>query len=224
VIDLRQEGSVCVLTMKAGENRFNRAFMEALNGALDEVDANTQVHGLVTTGEEKFYSNGLDLDWMVGAGQEKGEAFLREVFNLLARVLAFPVPTVAALNGHAFAAGGMLALAHDYRVMRADRGFFCLPEVDINLALAPGMLALIQAKLDLVTCRNLILTGRRVGGEDAVAMRIVDETAPADEVVARAVARAAAAGPKDRATYAALKRGMYGNAIRVLHAGKITGD
>lgn len=224
MIDLRQEGSVCVLTMKAGENRFNRAFMEALNGALDEVDANTQVHGLVTTGEEKFYSNGLDLDWMVGAGQEKGEAFLREVFNLLARVLAFPVPTVAALNGHAFAAGGMLALAHDYRVMRADRGFFCLPEVDINLALAPGMLALIQAKLDLVTCRNLILTGRRVGGEDAVAMRIVDETAPADEVVARAVARAAAAGPKDRATYAALKRGMYGNAIRVLHAGKITGD
>ena len=222
MIDLRQDGAVSVLTMKAGENRFNRPFIEALNGALDEVEANTQVHGLVTTGEEKFYSNGLDLDWMIGAGQEKGEAFLRDVFKLLARVLAFPVPTVAALNGHTFAAGGMLALAHDYRVMRADRGFFCLPEVDINLAFAPGMMALIQAKLDIVTCRNLILTGRRVGGEDARGMQIVDETSPADEVVSRAVARAAAAGPKDRATYAALKRGMYGHAIRVLHEGRIT--
>ena len=58
-------------------------------------------------------------------------------------MLIFPVPTIAALNGHAFAAGMMLALAHDYRVMRDDRGFLCLPEVDLHMPFAPGMNSII---------------------------------------------------------------------------------
>ena len=63
------------------------------------------------------------------------------VHELLARLLEIGVPTVAAIQGHAFAAGAMLALAHDERVMRADRGWSCLPEVDINIPFTPGMSA-----------------------------------------------------------------------------------
>src|SRR5215470_556992 len=130
--------------MQSGENRFNRPFLDALSKALDDVEKSSGAAALVTVGaEEKFYSNGLDLDWIMGRGQAEGERFVRDFLAFLGRVLAFPVPTVAAMNGHAFAGGGMLALAHDYRVMRADRGFFCLPEVDINLPFAPGMSALI---------------------------------------------------------------------------------
>ena len=83
----------------------------------------------MTSGERQDWCNGLDLEWMAGL-QEGAPAFLVRVQELLARVLELGVPSVAALQGHAFAAGAMLALAHDERVMRADRGFFCLPEVD----------------------------------------------------------------------------------------------
>lgn len=49
-------------------------------------------------------------------------------------MLTLPMPTVAAVTGHAFGGGALLAMAHDWRVMRGDRGYFCFPEVDIRLA------------------------------------------------------------------------------------------
>jgi len=221
LVDLRRNGDVFVLTMRAGENRFNRASVNALNEALDTVEASSGPAALVTVGEEKFFSNGLDLTWMSGDGRDEGSRFVGDVMRLLGRVLLLPVPTVAAVNGHAFAAGGMLALAHDFRIMRADRGFFCLPEIDIQFPLAPGMTALIACRLSPLVFRDTILTGARIGGTDAQALGIVDEAVAADEVLPRAIARAAALASKDRATYGALKRGMYGAVYEVLASGAL---
>jgi enoyl-CoA hydratase/carnithine racemase len=216
MLDLNRDGDVFVLTMRCGENRFNQAFLDALSGALDDIERESGPAALVTVGEDKFYSNGLDLTWLMGEGAQEGQAFIGSFLKLIGRVLAFPVPTVAAINGHAFAGGGMIALAHDFRVMRADRGFFCLPEVDINLPFAPGMSALIVAKLDPSVSRDLMLTGRRLGGAEAAALRVVDETADAADVLPRAVARAASLAAKERATYAAIKRRMYSEVIGLL--------
>ncbi len=221
LVDLRRDGDVFVLTMRAGENRFNRASVNALNEALDTVEASTGPAALVTVGEDKFFSNGLDLTWMAGDGSHEAGRFVGDVMRLLGRFLVLPVPTVAAINGHAFAAGGMLALAHDFRVMRVDRGFFCLPEIDIQFPLAPGMTALIACRLSPLVFRDTILTGARIGGVDACAKGIVDEAVAADEVLPHALARAAALAGKDRATYGALKRGMYGTAYDVLAGGTL---
>ena len=135
-------------------------------------------------------------------------------------LLHLPAAAVAAMNGHAFAGGGMLALAHDFRVMRADRGFFCLPEIDLRLPLAAGMTALIKSRLTPATFRDMILSGARVGAVEALERGIVDEAAPADEVLPRAIARAAALADKDRATMGALKRGMYADTLSVLERGE----
>ena len=219
-VDLQRDGDVFVLTMQSGENRFNRTFVDALNDALDAVERSSGPAALVTVGgTEKFYSNGLDLTWM--GTQPDGGAFVREVLRLLGRVLVLPVPTVAAMNGHAFAAGAMLALAHDFRVMRADRGFFCLPEVDIHIALAPGMTALIACRLTPTVFRDAILTGARIGGTDAKADGIVDDAVSGPEVLTAAIARAAALAGKDRGIYGALKRGMYGAAFDTLASGAL---
>lgn len=214
MIDLRREGSVFVLTMQAGENRFNRQFLDAMNEALDSIEASSGPAALVTVGgQEKFYSNGLDLDWLGSDGQSEAPHFVEAVVALLVRVAGLGVPTVAAINGHAFAAGAMLALAHDFRVMRADRGFICLNEVDIGLPLHPGMVAVVKSRLTPVVFRDMILTGARIGGADAIARGIVDEAVPLADVLPNAIARAAALAAKDRQTYAALKRGMYADLL-----------
>jgi enoyl-CoA hydratase/carnithine racemase len=219
MINLSRTGPVFVLAMQSGENRFNRPFLTALNGALDEIEASSGPAGLVTVGTDKFYSNGLDLDWLMSSGE--GPSFIGDFLAFFARLMSLPLPTVAALNGHAFAGGAMFALTHDFRVMRADRGFFCLPEVDLGMPFAPGMNALITGKLDSRTASDLILTGRRVGGSEALQLRIVDEVEAADEVLPRAIARAEALSAKDRATYGRLKRDCFAEAIELLASRKM---
>jgi enoyl-CoA hydratase/carnithine racemase len=222
MVDLKKEGDIFILTMQAGENRLNRAFIEAMNQALNAVEESRGPAALVTIGgEEKFYSNGLDLAWLAGDGEKERPQFVKSVLKFLGRLMAFPVPTVAAINGHAFAAGAMLALAHDFRVMRADRGFFCLPEVDINIPIAPGMMALIKSRLSPNVFRTSILTGARFGGIEAKELGIVDEAVPGDQVLLRAIDRVSSSANKGRDIYGTLKRGMYAEAIALLESGEV---
>jgi enoyl-CoA hydratase/carnithine racemase len=216
MLALERHGPVFLLRMQAGENRFDAPFLAALGEALDEVEGSEGPAALVTTGHGKFYSNGLDLVWMRGQEAPALAAFVAAFQRLLARVLAFPLPTVAALGGHAFAGGAMLALAHDFRLMRADRGFFCFPEVDLGLPLAPGMTALLRARLPQPVLHEAIASGRRYGGVECAAERVVEQALPDAELVPRALERAAALAGKDRATLGALKRGLYADALAAL--------
>jgi len=216
IASAEQAGDVTIVRLTAGENRFNPASLEAIGAVLDEFEAADGPGALVITGEGKFFSNGLDLDWMASAPPDDAADMLRGVQRLMARILVFPAATVAAVNGHAFAAGGMLAVACDSRVMREDRGYFCLPEVDIGLVFSPGMTQLLKARLPAATAHQAMVTGRRYGGTEAVAAGIMDEAVPADRVLAAAVERAAALAAKPRATVAAIKQGIYGDVVAAL--------
>jgi enoyl-CoA hydratase/carnithine racemase len=124
--------------------------------------------------------------------------------------------TVAALQGHTFAAGAMFSLAHDFRVMRADRGFWCLPEADINIPFSPGMSALIQSRLAPRTAHEAMLTAHRYGGHDAVASGIVDHAVTEDAVHATAIELARAQASKAGDTLGTIKARMYAPALATL--------
>jgi len=217
-VKIERRGKVFVLRMDQGENRFNRPFLDAFHAALDEVEAEEGPLALVTTGDGKFYSNGLDLDWLTGEGKGEAEAFLDGVLNLYARILAFPGYTVAAMNGHAIAVGAMLSLAHDARVMRADRGWWSIPEVDLGLPLRPGMTAIIRARLPIAVAHEAIVTGRRYGGGEACALGIVQHAVPLDQVLPFSVELAAQHAEKNRPVLALLKEGLYKETLAVLRA------
>ncbi len=214
---LTREADVFLLDLGADENRFNAQSLEAIETSLTEVERAPAPRALVTTATGKFWSNGLDLEWMAGQG-EAAVPFLARVHELLARVLVLNVPSVAALQGHTFAAGAMLALAHDQRVMRSDRGFFCLPEVDINIAFTPGMSALIAARLPGQTAHEAMTTGRRYGGADAAGAGIVQAAVAEAEVLPRAVELAAMSAGKNPDTLGAIKQRLYERALVALRA------
>jgi enoyl-CoA hydratase/carnithine racemase len=207
VLTTERQGDVALVRMDADENRFNRTSIDAWHATLDELESIEGPLALVTTGTGKFYSNGLDLDWLVGEGATD-KSFLNDVERLLVRILDFPAITVAAVNGHAFAAGAMLATAHDIVIMREDRGFWCLPEVDLGLPLTPTMFEVVAAHLPTATLRESSLTGRRYPGPDALSAGIVHELASEDSVVTRALERAVELAQKDRQVIREHKRMM----------------
>ncbi|GAA0221391.1 enoyl-CoA hydratase/isomerase family protein [Actinomadura nitritigenes] len=215
MIDLRRDGDVHILRFDDGENRFGPDFLSAVEAALDTVEKAEGPRALVTTGTGKFYSNGLDLEWL-GAHSDQFESYLSRIHALYARLLELPMPTVAAVNGHAFAGGGMLALAHDFAVMRSDRGYFCLPEVDLGMTFTPGMNALIGARLPGRTAHEAMTTGRRYDAEQAMAAGIVQRTADEAGVLPAALELAGSLAGKDGRVVGKIRADLYRPVLEAL--------
>ncbi|NLD77293.1 MAG: enoyl-CoA hydratase/isomerase family protein [Acidimicrobiales bacterium] len=188
MIDLRRDGDVFILRMGNGENRFSPEFLGALQGALNEVAAADGPRALVVTGTDKFFTNGLDLDWL-GANPTRMGEYLDMVDDLFARVITMPCPTAAAINGHAFGAGAMLSLVHDHRIMRDDRGFWCLPEIDLGMPFPPGMQAVVTSRLPVTTSHEAMLTAHRYPAAEALAKGIVEATASEADVLSSTIER-----------------------------------
>ena len=110
----------------------------------------------------------------------------------------------------------VFVLTHDFRVMRADRGFFCLPEVDINIPFTDGMNSLITSRLTISAAHEAMVTGRRVGGEEAAASHIVHQAVPETEVLPVATSLATQHAGKDRNTLSTIKERMYAETIHLL--------
>ncbi|NUS43428.1 MAG: enoyl-CoA hydratase/isomerase family protein [Mycobacteriaceae bacterium] len=193
---LERDGDVFVLYLGNrgqvdSENRLHPDWITEVHALLDEVEATEGKAALVTTSTGKYFTNGLDTDWLF-ANFDQSNTYLDAVHALFARLLAFPMATVAAVNGHAFGAGAMVAMSHDFRVMRSDRGYWCLPEISIGMSFPIGMNALVSQRLGNQVALEAMTTGARYGAAEALAKGIVDATAEQDQVLAAALARAAA--------------------------------
>ena len=212
---LLKDGAVWTLVLDDGENRFSPDFLDFVDASLDEIAHSSEPAVIVTTGSDKFFSNGLDLDWVM-ANPGELPAYVDRIHAMFAKFLTLPVATVAAINGHAFGGGAMMAIAHDFRVMRDDRGYFCFPEVDILIPFTEGMSALIQAKLTPQAAIESMTTGRRYGAADALTRGIVDATASEADLRTVAADLVAPMAGKDRRTLGKIKQVMFADAAATL--------
>jgi Delta3-Delta2-enoyl-CoA isomerase len=214
MIDQAVIDDVSVVTMRTGENRVNLPFVEALTEAVDE--AASRAKPLVITGEGKFFSNGLDLDWLRGEGADQAGDMFPAFYRLLAKILTFPGATAAAINGHAFGAGLILSAVADRRAMRIDRGFFCFPEVDLGMAMSDEFDAVIQAKLPTDALLQALISGHRYGGEDAKAAGFVHATATEDALLETALGLVRPLATKDGETIGRIKAKHFERVVATL--------
>ena len=174
---------VYLLTFNAPpDNRLTRDFNAAFLLALDILETRYPKGVLITTSSiAKFYSNGLDYENAI----KEPDFWSNSLYPLWKRLLAYPMPTLALVNGHAFAGGFMTAMMHDYRIMNPHKGYLCLNELDFGAPLRPAMATIFRVKLpNMATFRNIVLESRRYGALEALKEGILDGVGGLEETLA----------------------------------------
>jgi enoyl-CoA hydratase/carnithine racemase len=194
IIEWEKDGTVAVIRLNNGENRQNLVFGEAMNEILEDITRDPAVTAcVITSTDEKYWSLGIDVDWLDRQFQEQNfdviRKFMYTMNTVFKNLLLLPIPVIAAINGHAFGNGAILSCACDFRFMKSDRGFFCFPEVDLGIPFLPGMMAFIRKAVPEYKFNEMILTGKRVSAEELAAHHIIEKAcADADAVFAEAMA------------------------------------
>lgn len=184
-------GPVAVIRWCDDDNRLSLAALADINAALDDLLEVDGPLALVFTGFDRFFCNGVDLQ-AGGGAPDVIERIVREFKRMLGRLLVYPAFCVAAINGHAFGAGAILACAFDYRIMREDRGYWCVNERALGIALDGGLFATLNHRLAPAVALEAVETSHRYTGAEALASHIVDETQDESTLISRAIEIAAA--------------------------------
>ena len=221
IMALTTHGSVAVITLSNGENRQNPQFAKQLKQTLTEVVANENHKALViTSDDEKCWSLGIDTDWLMPAmkAQKADEirGFMYDMDDVFKTLLLFPMPVIAAINGHAFGNGAILSCACDFRFMRGDKGFFCFPEVDLSIPFLPGMIAFVKKAIPYYRFNEMKLTGRRVTASELSADHVIEKVS-ADQASLLSDAMAfAGTFDKKRAIFAEHKKRLHKHIIQTI--------
>lgn len=207
-LDLEKMGEVFVVTLNntSTGNAINKASLSAHREVLAELEAvkdNSAV--IVTSSDPKSWCLGLDLDWISEQSEQKfGETF-REVEEVFGQWALLSLPTIACITGHCIAGGAFLASVMDFRLMRADRGWFAFTEIDVKIAPSQKLFLMADLLPNKQAIRELLLTGRKVGGDEAQKLGIVDESHLQQKLFPRAMEFAQQLAQKDLKTYKKIK-------------------
>ncbi len=209
-----------VLTVTLDDGAKNALTIEAFEGlvaALDGAPEGTRV--IVLTGRDDIFSAGLDVKFMATAGREGIQTLLVNFGRSLMRLWTEPRPTVAAVRGHAVAAGTMYAMACDHTVASDGPHKWGLTETRIDFEMPVFGLELARANVRADRLEDLILPGAMIEAAEAVEVGYADELAPAEDVLEVARVKAvelaalparAYAGTKARLRAAAAERVLHG--------------
>ena len=221
IIEWKKVETVGVITMNNGENRHNPEFIRAILTAFNEIEEDPMISSVViASSDPKNWSQGIDLLWMTDAMAKNDLQGIRDfmyglnrIFN---RILLYPMPVIAAINGHAFGDGTIMACACDFRFMKADRGFFCFPEIDINIPFLPGMQAIIRKAIPYYKLEELVFSGKRTGATELEAHHVILKACENEEELMREALAFAKSFNKKRPIFGEIKKRLHRTLIETM--------
>ena len=207
-LSLEKKGKVFVVTLNnpSTGNAINTESLSAHKEILSELEAvedNSAV--VVTSSDPKSWCVGLDLDWISAQNCKESVEIFCEVEEVFCRWALLSLPTIACITGHCIAGGAFLSSVMDFRLMRADRGWFAFTEIDVKIAPSPKLYLMADLLSNKQAVRELMLTGRRIGGDEAQKLGLVDESHLHDKLLRRAMEFANQLSQKDLKTYRKIK-------------------
>ena len=208
-----RDGVAIVRLRRPPANALDITLLDAIEASLGALERRADLRAMVLTGFGPVFSAGLDLK-LVPTYDRAQQNLLLDVLNrALFRLYAMPVPTVAAINGHAIAGGLVLALACDKRVAVGSDALLGLTEVQVGVPFPVAAMAIVKAELAPAVARELVLGGRNRTSTEAAILGIVDELQPASTLLARSEALARELAGSPRQSYGVIKRQLRRDAL-----------
>lgn len=174
---LEKRGNIFILTLTGdGEHRLNPTLLTSIQSSLRRVRHEaTASSALITTAHGKFFSNGYDVAWAQSNDEDRMVLMDNLLRSVVSDLLSLPMPTLAAVTGHASAAGYILALAHDYVLMRSDRGFLYMSELDIRRVIPAWFVAVVDAKVGSPAARRrIVMQAAKLTATEALRLGVID--------------------------------------------------
>ena len=219
------EGIVILSLDKPPVNAIDLELVLETEKALSRLKSDDNARALVITGTGPCFSAGLDLKVLPHYSPEKQREMVEALNRTVARLYALPIPTVAAVNGHAIAGGFILAISCDYRIGTRSSCQIGLTETRVGIPFPFSTMEVLKAELSPPVARRITLVGRNMGPEDALRCGVLDELEPADQVLPRAQEVALDLGKLPREGYAAIKRQLRSEPLtRIEHSLKTGSD
>jgi enoyl-CoA hydratase/carnithine racemase len=190
-----------------------------LDAVLDEIVPDGRVRGLVLTGGEKFFSIGFDLPYLLTLPEPAFGAFYHSFNILCLKLYRLPLPTVAALCGHATAGGCILALCCDYRLMAEGHKLIGLNEIKLGLPVPFPADRMLHALVGTRIARQVLETGDFFESRAALELGLVDRIFPLKDLIpeARKLAGSLAAAPGE--AYSLIKSNRVTPTLQAIETG-----
>ncbi len=217
----RRHDHVVVVTMNTNKvNAQNPAFFADLHAAFDRLDAAFGDCAVVLTGTGAVFSAGLDFDhhfpMFARRSLKEIDAWFENYRTTNLRLFSYPRPTVAALNGHAYAGGFITAIVCDYRIAAQGALQFSLNEVPIGIPMPAAYVEIIKYAVGTPAASELTLFGQVHDLAAAQRMGVVHRTAAPDKLLDAAIAWAARMPPDCHAAYAFSKRALQATTMAAI--------
>src|SRR2546430_5926074 len=172
-------------------NSYDKTFMEELESAIDEAARDDAVKAIILrSAGEKFFSAGADVSVFAKSGLDEQNAFVVCANEAMGKFESTPKVVVAAINGHCLGGGFEMALCCDFRIAGEGSYRIGLPEVSLGLLPGTGGTQRLPRLIGRQKALDLMLTGRTLVPQEALAAGIVDAVVPARELVEKAPALA----------------------------------
>ena len=172
-------------------NALCKSFIEAINAALDKVEADSDIYTLIITGTDKAFISGADISEMANMNSKEIMAWSGLGSNLNLRIESLAFPVIAAINGYALGGGLELALSCDIRIASTS-SVMGLPEVKLGVICGAGGTQRLPATVGESTAKEMIFTGKVLNAEEALKTGLVSRVVPPEKLLSEAISIAAA--------------------------------
>lgn len=214
-IKIEQQNGIAIMYLdKPPVNAIDRRLVDDGLQCLLKLSANKDIRALIITGSGKCFSAGLDLKVAPYYSVSEQRQMVEELNNIVLTLYGFPIPTVAAVNGHAIAGGFILAISCDYRIGTTSECKIGITESRVGIPFPTSTIEVLRAELSPPVARKMILGGRNLGPNGAFQNGVLDELQQSDKVLSRAKEVAMDLGAMPRDAYAQIKHQLRGNTIR----------